>query len=144
MLRPIEQPSTFPSGLEKRRSSCRGLPYASHCTQPSAGGPLSITHGSGSPQYNVHRIRTNLLSVTKERAGFEGSTPAGSAGFRLPYNKSAKHILTLRSFPQQKGPLFQDVDLWFNTAPGYLHDHGKAGRRREEGMEAGRRKNFSS
>lgn len=92
----------------------------------------------------MHHIRTNLLSVTRERAGFEGSTPAGSAGFQLLYNKSAEHILTLRSFPQQKGQLFQDVRLAFNTAPGYLHNQRKVGRRREEGMEAGSRKNFSS
>lgn len=92
----------------------------------------------------MRHIRTNLLSVTRERAGFDGSTPAGSAGFQLLYNKSAEHILTLRSFPQQKGPLFQDVSLGFNTAPGYLHNQQKAGRKREEGTEAGSRKNLSS
>lgn len=139
------RPLPVRAGLVKRRSGCRGSPYASRCTEPTAGEPLSVPHGSGSPRYNMHRIRTDLLSVTKESAGFDGSIPAGSARFRLPYNKLAEHILTLGSFPQQKGPLFQDVYLGSNAAPSYLHDQGKAGRRREgEEMEAGRRKNFSS
>jgi len=105
------------------------VPWLAPREPPYRANRRGVAHGSGSPQHNTHRIRTNLLSVTKERAGFEGSTPAGSAGFRLPYNKWAEHILTLQSFPQQKGPLFQDADLGFNVAPGYLHDRGKAGRR---------------
>lgn len=82
----------------------------------------------------------NLLSVTKGRAGFGGPTLAGSAGFRLPYNKSAERILTLGSFLQQKGPLFQDTDLRFNAAPGFLHDQGKAGTRREGERNGGEQK----